>query len=51
MHAATGRVSSVAPLKVEAPLEFASEQGLDPNAGPELPLLVRLGRKYKRCCA
>lgn len=33
MHAATGRVPSVAPLNVAALLEFASEQGLDPNTG------------------
>ena len=33
MRAATGRVPSVAPLNVEALLEFASEQGLDPDTG------------------
>jgi hypothetical protein len=31
MHAATGRAPSVGPLNVEALLEFASEEGLDPN--------------------
>lgn len=33
MHAATGRVPSVAPLNVEALLEFASEKDSDPNTG------------------
>jgi uncharacterized protein YecA (UPF0149 family) len=31
MRAATGRAPSVAPLNVEALLEFAAEQGLEPN--------------------
>lgn len=33
MQAATGRAPSIAPLNVGALLEFASEQGLDPNTG------------------
>jgi tetratricopeptide (TPR) repeat protein len=33
MRAATGRAPSVAPLNVEALLEFAAEQGLEPNTG------------------
>jgi tetratricopeptide (TPR) repeat protein len=33
MHTATGRAPSIAPLNVEALLEFASEEGLDPNTG------------------
>jgi tetratricopeptide (TPR) repeat protein len=33
VRAATGRAPSVAPLQVEAFLEFASEQGLDPSTG------------------
>ncbi|HET7589082.1 MAG TPA: SEC-C metal-binding domain-containing protein [Solirubrobacterales bacterium] len=33
MRATTGRAPSVAPLNVEALLEFAAEQGLEPNTG------------------
>lgn len=33
VQAATGRVPSVAPLEVEALIEFASEQSLDPSTG------------------